>query len=62
MKPLRDYMLDPPDPGPDPICPVCHEYCETIYRSELTAEIIGCDNCVIKYDANEIPECYPEKG
>ena len=61
LKPLKDYMLDPPDVI-YPRCPVCGDECEKVYRLEKTAEIIGCDNCVLEYDANDIPECYPEKG
>ena len=60
MKPLKDYMLDPPDQGPDPSCPVCHEYCEKVYRSMETAEIIGCDSCIMEYDAAETAECFPD--
>ena len=54
-------MLDPPDVI-YPRCPVCGDECEKVYRLEKTAEIIGCDNCVLEYDAYDIPECYPEKG
>ena len=46
MKQLNDYMLDPPDVI-YPRCPVCGEECEKVYRSEKTAEIIGCDNCIL---------------
>ena len=60
MKPLKDYMLDPPDVI-YPRCPVCGEECEKVYRSEKTAEIIGCDNCILEYDASDIPECFPGK-
>ena len=43
MKPLKDYMLDPPDVI-YPRCPVCGEECEKVYRSEQTAEIIGSES------------------
>ena len=61
MKQLNDYMLDPPEII-YPRCPICGEECETIYRLEKTAEIIGCENCISEHDADAMPECFPEKG
>lgn len=60
MKQLKDYMLDPPDVI-YPRCPVCSEECEKVYRSEQTAEIIGCENCISENDADAMPECFTEK-
>ena len=60
MKPLKDYMLDPPEVI-YPRCPVCGEDCEKVFRSEQTAEILGCDNCIMECDAYEAAECFPDK-
>lgn len=54
---IPEPSLDPPDP-PEPRCPVCGQYCGTIYKDGNT--IIGCDECVSAHDAFEIPECFPE--
>ena len=32
-----------------PICPICGEECETVYRQ--TGDIIGCNNCISGEDA-----------
>ena len=29
-----------------PMCPICGEECETIYRVKDTKEVIGCDCCI----------------
>lgn len=52
MKPLRDYMLDPPEPKKLPRCPKCgaDDYSE-IYIGE--DGIQGCDECVSVRDAVE---------
>ena len=34
-----------------PICPVCWQECETIYRFRDTGDVIGCDECVESLDA-----------
>lgn len=61
MRPLKDYMLDPPDVI-YPRCPVCGEECETIYKLYKTGEIIGCENDISENSADAIPECFPEEG
>ena len=40
-----------------PICPVCGEECEEIFRDN----IVGCDICIKQSDAWEEPECFPGK-
>ena len=41
-----------PQDEPDcPICPVCGEECETLYRQGN--EILGCDNCSVGVNALE---------
>jgi len=34
-------------------CPICGESCETIYK-DTWGNIVGCDNCIITYDAEEV--------
>ena len=43
----------------EPICPVCHSYCSTIYKNACN-EIVGCDECISTHDAVDIDECFPE--
>lgn len=38
-----------------PVCPVCGEECDRIYRNK-NREIIGCDNCIYEQDAWEWAE------
>jgi hypothetical protein len=45
---MREYWLDPVEHS-NPICPVCGEECETIYKAN--GDVIGCDQCVISVDA-----------
>lgn len=40
----------------EPICPVCHAECDTVYK-DMYGEIIGCDICLTAYDAWEEDEC-----
>ena len=35
-----------------PVCPVCGQECETLYRTRAD-EIVGCENCVEALDAWE---------
>lgn len=49
-----------PNDPPTPICPVCGEECETVYKTR-DYEIIGCDLCLRPVDAWEDPECFPGK-
>lgn len=44
-----------PQDEPDcPICPVCGEECEPLYRQGN--EILGCDNCIVEVNALEWQE------
>ena len=43
-----------------PICPVCGEECEEIFRDK-DLNIVGCDFCIKQSDAWEEPECFPGK-
>lgn len=36
-----------------PICPVCHNVCDTVYVDQ-NQEIIGCDECLTAKDAWDI--------
>jgi len=38
-----------------PICPVCGEECETIYRAYVGL-ILGCDNCINPVNAYELDQ------
>lgn len=38
-----------------PVCPVCGEECEKIYK-DVWGNILGCDNCVEEMDAEEALE------
>lgn len=44
----------PPDEPDYPICPVCGEECERIYKNGN--EILGCDNCIVEVNAWEWQE------
>lgn len=52
-------MRKPRDPE-YPICPICGEECETIYRNS-DYEIVGCDECMKTEDAWEVDDCFPER-
>lgn len=39
----------------EPRCPLCHERCDTIYRTDDGA-IVGCDRCIEAADAWEVNE------
>lgn len=41
-----------------PICPVCGEVCETVYRESGTDKIIGCNECICSDDAWNCPICF----
>lgn len=43
-----------------PVCPVCGQECETVYRDVRTLEIFGCDVCVEEKDAWEQDDCFPD--
>ena len=38
--------------GDIPICPVCGEECEEVYKN-IENDIVGCNQCVTKSDAYE---------
>lgn len=46
--------IDPPRQK-SPVCPVCGEECDTLYRrhSMTSSEIVGCDICIDALDAQE---------
>ena len=44
-----------------PVCPVCGEECETIYKDRY-GEIVGCDCCVVQEDAYESDRCFSDRG
>lgn len=68
---MRDRNLEHPDVASalctgyptehmeQPICPLCFQECETIYKNEY-GEILGCDVCVSNFDAWEISDCFSE--
>lgn len=37
----------------NPVCPVCGEECETVYKNR-DWEIVGCDVCIRQEDACEV--------
>ena len=43
-----------------PVCPICGEECETMYKDRYGA-YIGCDVCVEVKDAWEVDDCFPEE-
>lgn len=51
--------LFPPDEPDYPICPVCGEECERIYKNGN--EVVGCDNCIVEVNAWEWQEEQEEK-
>lgn len=46
--------------GRMPICPVCGQECDIVYK-DFRGEIIGCDDCLIAYNAYEEDECFPQR-
>lgn len=50
---VHDYPV-PPDP-PVVLCPECGRECDTIYTG-VNGEVLGCDNCVTKWDAYDWKE------
>ena len=43
-----------------PVCPVCGQECEKVYRDVRTLEILGCDVCVEEKDACGQSDCFPD--
>lgn len=52
---MREYWLDPPA-YQNPVCPVCGQECETIYKDASNGEVIGCDQCILAVDAYQWQE------
>lgn len=48
------------DDGPEPICPICGEECETMYKDKFGA-YVGCDVCITMVDACDVEDCFPEQ-
>ena len=57
LDPRTDAEAGYPDP---PVCPICHQRCDTIYRAE-DGTIVGCDHCLEATDAWKVNEFFPEK-
>lgn len=53
-----ERRIAPPE-WPEPICPLCEQVCDTIYRDRYHAEIVGCDRCVEALDADSVSACFP---
>ena len=34
-----------------PICPICWQECEKIYRFRDSGDVVGCDECIDEIDA-----------
>ncbi len=49
-------MNNMPFEEPLPLCPVCGQECETVYRQDGT--IIGCERCTKVESAEDAKECY----
>lgn len=43
-----------------PVCPICGQECETIY-TDSKGIIEGCEGCLTRKDAWEVPACFPER-
>lgn len=44
-----------PDDEKTPICPVCGEECETIFKDRY-GQIVGCSECIEQFDPWELYE------
>ena len=51
-------MNDEPNLGRMPICPICGQECDLVYK-DYRNEIIGCDDCLTAFNAYEEEECFP---
>lgn len=52
---MREYWLDPPA-YKNPVCPICGQECETIYKDMANNEVVGCDQCILAVDAYQWQE------
>lgn len=43
-----------------PICPVCGEECDTMYKDRYGA-YVGCDACMETVNAGDADICFPEE-
>ena len=41
-----------------PVCPICGAECDFVYK-DAYREIVGCNECLTAYDADEEDECFP---
>jgi len=59
MERVPERRLEPPpeDWREMPICPICGEPCDTVYRN-IWGGIVGCDDCITKQDADYADECF----
>ncbi len=44
----------------EPTCPICGMTCEYVYKNG--SEIVGCDVCLERCDADDEEECHPNRG
>lgn len=51
---MKEYWLDPVQYS-NPICPICFDECETIYK-DGEGNVCGCENCISAVDAYEWAE------
>lgn len=42
----------------DAICPICGAACDFVYK-DVYHEILGCNECLTAYDAEDEEECFP---
>ncbi len=42
----------------EPICPICGAACDLVYK-DVYHEILGCNECLTAYDAEDEEECFP---
>lgn len=54
----QKYGHSPWESEVQPICPICGQECETVYKDE-SGNILGCDECLTECDAWEEDECCP---
>lgn len=47
---IKDLPLEPPEPTPPPVCPVCGAETDTYIR-DYYGDIVGCDQCTKEIDA-----------
>lgn len=52
---IPERPMEPPEEGgePWPVCPVCGEAADTLYR-DIHGDIVGCFNCLQVVDAWEV--------